>query len=301
MALPVKTKFPQPAGSLPNFNLVNQFGLTAGNVLYVHNSGTSTGPGSTPSTAYSTIDAAYSAATASQGDTIVVLPGHAESITGAAGIACDLAGVRIVGVGDGRQRPVITFTTATAASLDITAAANVIENLVFVCGIDAQTAMINISAADCVIKNCEFQLADATYQAAVGILTTDAADRLIVMGNYFHGAGDTTAQIAISLVGGDDLRITNNVCQGYYGTTGAIQSATTAGVNYTIDGNMIVNRTADGNNKAIVLHASTVGIVANNRIAIIDSTSPAPVTAAAAFVSGNYTTGAVDVSASTLM
>jgi hypothetical protein len=63
----------------------------------------------------------------------------------------------------------------------------------------------------------------------------------------------------------------------------------------------LVNRSADANNKTIVLHASTVGILASSRMAVIDSTSPAPVTAAAAFVSCNYFTGAVGATASTLL
>lgn len=274
---------------------------TTGNLWFVDSGAASGGNGKSPESAVQTIDAAINLATASNGDIIIVMEGHAESITGAAGIALDVAGLTIVGLGRGRNRPVITFTTAAAASFDITAANNWVENLSLVCGIDSQTAMMNIQAAGVTIKNCEFQGADACAQAAVGILTTDAADRLHVEGCWFHGAGDTTAWIAIDIVGGDDLTIKNNNCQGYFGTTGAIRSGTTAGVNYLIQGNTIVNRTADGNNKAITLHANAVGLVCDNRMAIIDSTCPAPITAAAAFVSHNYSVGAVGVTASTLI
>mgnify|MGYP006139353905 CR=1 FL=1 len=48
-----------------------------------------------------------------KGDVIVVMPGHAETVSGAAGINCDVAGVSIVGLGRGAARPTITMSAAT--------------------------------------------------------------------------------------------------------------------------------------------------------------------------------------------
>lgn len=274
---------------------------TTGNIWFVDSGASSGGNGLSPESAVTTIDAAINLATASNGDIIIVMEGHAETIASAAAIALDLAGITVVGLGRARNRPVITSGTLAAASIDITAANVHLENLVFVCGMDAQTAMINVQAADCNIINCEFQGADASAQAAVGILTNDSADRMHVEGCYFHGAGDTTAWIPIDSVGGDDWQVVNCNFQGYFGTTGAIRNGTTASVNVLIANNTIVNRTANANNKAISLHASTVGLVADNRIALIDATCPTPIDAAAAFVSHNYHTGAVGVTASVLI
>src|SRR5688572_11062120 len=67
-----------------------------------------------------TIDGGINAASA--GDVIRVASRHAESITAAAGIDADVAGIWIVGEGHGERRPVVTFTTATTADLDIDAA-----------------------------------------------------------------------------------------------------------------------------------------------------------------------------------
>jgi hypothetical protein len=248
---------------------------TTGNIFFVDSGASAGGNGLSPEAAVLTIDAAIGLCTANNGDIIVVMEGHAESVVGAAGIAADVAGITIVGLGRGRKRPVITFTTATAASCDISAASIHVENLVFVNGIDAQTAMINISAADVTIKGCEIQTGDATTQAVLGILTTDVA--------------------------GDSHVIKDNFLFGACATTGNIAAATTASLNGLIIGNVILNQTADGNNKAIVLGASDTYMIVNNRMAVIDSTGPAPVTAAAAYVSGNYWTGAAGVTASTLM
>lgn len=274
---------------------------TTGDIWFVDSGAASGGNGRSPEQAVTTIDAAINLASANNGDIIIVMEGHAESITGAAGIALDVAGVTIVGLGRGRNRPVITFTTAVGASFDISAASCHVENLALVCNIDDQTAMINVTAADVTIRNCEFQISDATYDADIGILASDAGDRLTVDACNFHATGNTTAAVAISFGACDNSHITGNTCFGYWGTAGAITNAAAAAVNLNISRNIINNRTADGNNKAIVLHGSSVGIVSDNRIAIIDSTCPAPITAAAAFVSHNYSTGAVGVTASALI
>lgn len=277
------------------------FGHPTGNVRYVHNSGSSTGPGFSPETPYSTIDAAISACTADNGDVVVVLEDHVETIVGAAGIALDVAGVKVVGLGQGRRRPRITFGTATAASCDVSAARCVLENLVFINAIDSQTAMINVSAADCVISRCEMMTGDATTQTVLGILTTASADRLRVENCHIHGLVNAGTTSQISLVGGDSIVIQDNIIVGACAATGNISAATTAVTNFAIVGNLILNQTADGNNKTIVLGATDTGLIANNRMAVIDSTSPAPVTAAGAYVSANYWTGAAGVTASTLM
>lgn len=272
---------------------------TTGNIWFVDSGADSGGNGLSPESAVTTIDAAINLATASNGDIIVVMEGHAESITGAAGIDADKIGLTIVGLGRGRNRPVITFTTATGASFDIDAASIHVENLVLINGIASQTAMVNVTAADVAIKDCEFQLSDGSTAAILGILTTDAADRLLVEGCHFHGSAAITA--AIRIVGTDDTIIRRNIVTGPYATTGAIEQVTTAGINHIYDGNYIYNSTADGNNKTIVLKSDTTGLVINNRVACIDSTCPAPFTAAAAFVGGNYQKAAAGVTASTLI
>ena len=86
---------------------------TTGNIWFVDSGAASGGNGLSPEGAVLTIDAAINLATAANGDIIVVMEGHAETIAGAAGVAQDVAGLTIVGLGRGRNRPVITFATAT--------------------------------------------------------------------------------------------------------------------------------------------------------------------------------------------
>jgi hypothetical protein len=275
---------------------------TTGNIFFVDsNTGTdSAGYGRNPDAPCATLDYAIGLCTASKADRIYVMPGHAETIVGAAGVALDVAGVKVVGLGQGRNRPTFTFTTSTGASFDISAANCHVENLVFINGIDAQTAVVNVTAASVTIKGCEFVLADSSTQAAVGILVSAAGDRLLVEDCWLHGTSDAGVTNAISFGACDDAIIRNNVIAGAFAVSGAINNSAAA-INVLVWGNTLLNRTADGDNKTVVFHASTVGVIANNRSAIIDSSGPAPFTAAAGFVGGNYSASAVGVSAGTLI
>ena len=120
---------------------------------------------------YTTLTAALANVTADRGDIIYLAEGYAETIVAAAGGGVAKAGVRIVGLGDGTNRPTFTFTTSTAASFDITAARVYIQNCIFTCGIDAQLAMINITTADVTIDGCEINTNSGTVGTVAGILT----------------------------------------------------------------------------------------------------------------------------------
>jgi hypothetical protein len=259
-----------------------------------------TGTGRSPADAFTTISAAVAVCTADNGDVVLVLPGHVETVTGAAGVAIGVSGVTVRGIGNGHTRPKINLTTAIGASVDITAANVVFENFWINSGFDAITAMLNVTAADVTIRGCEFMVADATYQSVLGVLASGSGDRLVIEDCVFTGTTDTGTTSAISYGACDNVIIRRNIITGNHTTAGSIAN-TAAAVRGVIKDNTIINTTADGNNKAIVLHSSTDSIIAGNWIAVVDSTSPAPVTAAAGFVSGNYFTGAVGVSASTLL
>ena len=63
---------------------------------------------------YKTIDYAIGRCTASRGDVIAVMPGHAETLLTAGAITSDVAGVAIVGLGVGSLRPTVTLGAAAA-------------------------------------------------------------------------------------------------------------------------------------------------------------------------------------------
>lgn len=176
---------------------------------------------------FSTISYAVSQCAADRGDIIYVRPGHVTTISAAGGLALNVAGVSIVGLGNGSKRPTINFT-ATASTLLMSAANCSINNLLLTGGIDAIVSMVVVSAADCLINGCE--LRDVTGQMTLGILTAAGADRLKIL-NHVH-KGDTAAgtNAAIRLVGGDRIEITMDVVDGNF-AVGGIDIATTATTN----------------------------------------------------------------------
>lgn len=129
-----------------------------------------------------TIDGAINKATANQGDVIYVMPGHAETLTAAADIDIDVAGLSIIGVGRGTNRPTLTFTTATTADIDFDAANILFENFLLVCGVDSLAGPLDINASDVTLRNIETR-DTSSVQTIAWILADSNADRLTVEGS----------------------------------------------------------------------------------------------------------------------
>lgn len=146
-----------------------------GNVFWVDSGAGSNGNPGTYARPFATIDYAIGRCTASNGDIIFVKPGHAETVSAAGGIACDVAGVAIVGLGKGTLRPTITLGTAATASVTVSAAAVTLHNLRFVANFADITRIINVTATDCHIDWCEFTQAGADLNW-VDVIDASGAD-----------------------------------------------------------------------------------------------------------------------------
>lgn len=132
--------------------------MTTGNVFFVGSTVTgatdNANYGKSPATPFATVDYAIGRCTASQGDVIYVMPGHAETCTAA--VTCDVAGVSIIGLGRGRNRPALTVSGAI--DLVTVTAANVhLENLRLIGAAADCTALVNIAAADLSMFNMVFE------------------------------------------------------------------------------------------------------------------------------------------------
>lgn len=182
----------------PGINLFANVGMlsddlwaTTGRVFYVGNvavpggvvgSDTSGAHGDSPQRPFSTLDYAIGQCVASRGDTIVVLPGHSETAVTPA-IAVDIAGIRIIGLGNGRNRP--AFNRSGAIDLIDVSVANVrIHNLRFLDTADTAGALFNVSAADCAVTNCVFE---HSVGPLVAMTVASGADRLRVENCLFLG------------------------------------------------------------------------------------------------------------------
>lgn len=182
---------------------------------------------------FSTIDYAIGQCEANNNNIIFVREGYTQTITGASGITCDVAGIYIVGLGQGSNRPTITFGTSTAASVVISAANTTIKNIVGVAGIDGLTNPFHVQAANCTL-DIEWQDASSTVEAARAVLTTAAADNLKINLKYIGFPAGNAAVNAIRLVGCNNA----NIVVDAYGifSTSIIEFLTTACSNIEIGG-----------------------------------------------------------------
>jgi len=141
--------------------VVNNESVTTGNIYFVDSGsstgGTSAGYGTSPDAPFTTIDSAINQTTANNGDIIYVMPGHSETLTGASAITCDVAGVSIVGMGRGSDRPTLLLDAGASVSIVVSAANVHWENVIFSAGHADITVAIDVSAANASFENCEWK------------------------------------------------------------------------------------------------------------------------------------------------
>lgn len=254
-----------PAGFAQGVNVRGMPLLSAypGKVYWVSSVIGSDGNRGTFDRPFSTIDYAVGRCAANKGDIIMVMPGHTETVIAAAGIALDVAGIAIIGMGAGSLRPTVDFTTAVGASVSVTAANITVMNMLFTGGIDALTGPISIAAADFSMINCETR--DVTGQATDFIVATDAADRLFIS-NWKHlGAAAAGADTALSIVGADDVVVEAFNIYGNFAVA-AIEQVTTAGNRHRYGGGPVPSYiwTENAADVAITLKSDTTGWVGPN-------------------------------------
>ena len=126
---------------------------------------------------FATIDAAVGACTADAGDIIYVMPGHTETISAAGSLALDVAGISVIGIGNGSNRPVLNYTTAAAASVTVGAANILVENCRFTAGFADITVAVDVgTAAEFTLRNCEFTEPTTDQNFLIGVRTNATAN-----------------------------------------------------------------------------------------------------------------------------
>lgn len=219
---------------------------------------------------------------ANNGDVIVLMPGHAETVIAA--YALNVAGLTVVGLGYGTSRPTFTFTN-TAGIFNVSGASTVIMNARFVNSVDQQSQMMYVTAVDVQLLGCEFVMQSTNGSAVTGIYagtTSAAATRLIVdTCNFIGMAAGTTMTAAIDIEGTNttDYRIQNNTFTGK--ATQLINNGTTI-LRGTFTNNEFVVYTGT---IGIKMSASSTPFVVNNRFNLPSGTQA--VQSAGGFVAGN--------------
>jgi hypothetical protein len=134
---------------------------------------------------FATIDYAFGRCVDSRGDIIMVKPGHSETIETDGGLAADVAGVAIIGLGTGTLRPKIVLDTAAAAAVAVSAANVTFMNIVMEASFADITNAVDVTATNAAFINCEWQEEGADLNFLDIIACTGAAntaDGLTVIG-----------------------------------------------------------------------------------------------------------------------
>lgn len=185
---------------------------------------------------FATLLGAVAQCTAGRGDIVFVKAGHAETISSAAIALLNVAGVAIVCLGSGSNRPTFTFTAA-AANIPVTAKDMSIQNALFIANFadvaSFFTATGTATPTDFSIERCEFRDTDATHNALTvftGNATANSCDGFRFVGNRVSSVGTTAATTALKLAS-DTRRVTitdNFGCSAVLNDTAALLAAGTA-------------------------------------------------------------------------
>lgn len=249
-----------------------------GEVFWVNNSTVlakgaiagSDGNAGTYNAPFSTLAYALTKCTANRGDIIMIMPGHAESITSATALSLNVAGVGIFGLGTGTKRPTFTYTTA-------------------------DTATIRVDAANVSIKGCRFVANFLGVVSAFTLGAVAAAPAFCLEENEFT---DTSAVLNFKAivtttvsVDANDLAIRKNLIRADATTksTAPIVILNTMTGLRVLD-NEVYNSVAQNNVSQLVSHAALVMtdmIVARNKVYCVNTDTAT----GAVLVSTTATTG----------
>lgn len=211
-----------------------------GKVFWVNNSGVlpeggigaSDGNDGTYLRPFNSLDYAIGRCTSGRGDIIMLMPGHVEVVT-ATSIALDVAGVAIVGLGEGDLRPTFTYGVITS-NIIISAANCSIKNVILKAGIDCTAAITTTAAADGLTLDIETRDNAATTEFISALVTVSGCNNLSAKMRHRGFAAGTHMVRYIDLVGCTDAALELD----FFGvaSTAVVNMRTTACNNIMVSG-----------------------------------------------------------------
>lgn len=180
--------------------------VTPGNVWFVDSgaagTGDTVGHGTNPDSAFTTLAYAFSSDLVAADDVVYVMPGHTETISAAAGIAMDIDGVTVVGLGRGNLRPLFSFS-ATDSTIAISADKVTVRNVQLKSTINELVTFINAAGAEYLTLDAVDVVDGGSAKEALQFILTDAdSDYLEIMNcRHFQITAGASAQLWIALVG----------------------------------------------------------------------------------------------------
>lgn len=190
-----------------------------------------------------------------RGDIVFVKPGHAETVSSATALALNVAGVAIVGLGVGTNRPKFTLDTANTSTIGVSVANVSIQNCQFVANFLSIAACFTLTTAKgFTVQNCAFADTSSVLNFLNIVKSTGAAntiDMLAVADCTWNGLGTTSVNSFILTANDiDSAIIQRNVIKLARTATAAILLTVSAGVLTNLD---------CGNNRCMSGQTATTG------------------------------------------
>jgi hypothetical protein len=241
------------------------FPIFTGDVYFVSSLfGAAGNAGTSAEYPYASLVTALASATAQSstygGDVIIVMPGHAEAISSATGMAISKKGVTILGMGAGNARPTFTLDTANTATIAVSAANVTIDNCIFVANFLSIAAAFTLTtAAAFTLSNCEFRETSSVLDFLYIVKSTGAAntvDDLKVVGCTWNGLGTTSVNSFILTANDiDNAQVIGN--------TVILARTADASILITVSAGVLTNLNCGYNNVQSQQTATTAGSLIN--------------------------------------
>lgn len=208
-----------------------------------------------------------------RGDTVVILPGHSESVT-TGGLSNLVAGTRIIGLGSGTNRPTFRWT-ATTSQWAISVADVAFENLLLKTeGANGVVKAIVTTAANTSFSGCELEVASgASNKATIVLEVGSAATGFRFTNNYLHGTATHNVTDGIKFVGAtvpSRFIIANNLMTASATAANGLINVTVAALNNFILNNTIYNTHTASTSCITLADVATNGLCAGNVLGTIN-------------------------------
>lgn len=155
---------------------------------------------------FATIAYALTACTASQADTIYVMPGHAET-RAVSTLDFNVAGVRVIGLGDRNNAPLITLT-GTDGQLVVSADNVTIKNIRVTVATDETVLAWKVTGKYFTGDNLGF-LDAGTGKNCIAFISLQGTYPTLINLNHYQGFAPATASVWIALKGATGALIRN--------------------------------------------------------------------------------------------
>ena len=283
------------------------FWLSDATTLQVRQRGGSDGNKGTYDSPFATLAYAVSQCVANRGDVIMVKPGHTETISSATALTLSTAGVAIIGLGIGANRPTFTLDTATTATINVTAANIAIKNCIFTANFADIVSFFTLTTAKNFTLEGNMFKATATNMNSLYVVDTNATSAdcagMAIIGNKWIEPDLATLSMVKMDGTNDNVTISGNmVSLGVNNNKAALVAIATGKIltNAWISSNRVFRLNTDTATGAILVStdgSTNTGMIFDNYVQHADTAAEILVTASAGFgVFQNFASGVAGAS-----